>query len=278
MKKHLKINDKGRDFVVGDLHGCHSLLNMALDHVRFDPSIDRLISVGDLVDRGPDSMKCLKLLSEPWFHAVMGNHEDMMVKAIIGNPGWSTVWNKNGGTWAYSEDRAELVSLVSLATADCTDLPWLITVDLPDGKMFHVLHAELDEDHPISDEELLFNFEDFALAGVADGEVCIWGRTIFRSLYNQHLTQHSIAKWRRGAALEKVGVWCNSDTLSNIYCGHSVMRKPTAVGKLVNIDTGAFLAYQKKDGYGLTLTEPLTNRFWTTNLDGTTEVTPVIVL
>lgn len=274
MKKHLKINDKGRDFVVGDLHGCHSLLNLALDHVRFDPSIDRLISVGDLVDRGPDSMKCLKLLAEPWFHAVMGNHEDMMLQAVNGNPGWSNIWTMNGGQWAFSEDRAELVSLVR---AYC-DLNYLITVDLPDNKMFHVLHAELWADHPLSDAELLDDFDQLAFHNVSDGEICIWGRTIFRSLYNQHLTERSIAKWRRGAELEKVGVWCNSDTLSNIYCGHSIMRKPTAVGKLVNIDTGAFLAYQKKDSYGLTLTEPLTNRFWTTNLDGTTEVTPIIVL
>ena len=39
-------------FVVGDLHGCYTLLMNELDKVSFDPARDLLISVGDLVDRG----------------------------------------------------------------------------------------------------------------------------------------------------------------------------------------------------------------------------------
>lgn len=38
-----------------------------------------MLSVGDLVDRGPDSIGCLKLLEAPWFHAVMGNHEQLLL-------------------------------------------------------------------------------------------------------------------------------------------------------------------------------------------------------
>jgi serine/threonine protein phosphatase 1 len=275
LQKHLEVNEKGRDFVVGDLHGSFSLLTLALDHVRFDPARDRLISVGDLIDRGPDSMKCLELIQESWFHSVYANHEDMMVKGLEKQPSWFYVWLNNGGAWHTHEDQAQLRSLVFPAVKE---LPWIITVDLPDNKKFHVIHAELDQTHQLSDEELLFDFDDLALEPANDGEICIWGRLIFRSLYRKKLDEHAIAKWRRGAKLEKVAIWCQGDQLSNIYCGHSIMRKPTIVGKLINLDTGAYASYSNEDDAGLTITEPLTNRFWTTNLEGTQEVKPVTVL
>ena len=82
---HFDINELGRDFVVGDLHGCIDHFERLLDQIEFDAEKDRMFSVGDLVDRGPDSMACLRLLKEPWFHAVLGNHEDMMLDAVSSN-------------------------------------------------------------------------------------------------------------------------------------------------------------------------------------------------
>ena len=74
--KHYARNENGRDFVVSDIHGCYDTLMVELAQIDFDQHKDRLFSVGDLVDRGPDSLKCLKLIEEPWFHPVIGNHED----------------------------------------------------------------------------------------------------------------------------------------------------------------------------------------------------------
>jgi len=54
IKRH-PCNHQGRDFVIGDLHGCLPLLHRLLDHVRFDPAGDRVFSTGDLIDRGPFS-------------------------------------------------------------------------------------------------------------------------------------------------------------------------------------------------------------------------------
>ena len=48
-------NTVGRDFAVGDIHGCFTELQRGLEAIGFDPSTDRLFSVGDLVDRGPES-------------------------------------------------------------------------------------------------------------------------------------------------------------------------------------------------------------------------------
>ncbi|HEY8963320.1 MAG TPA: metallophosphoesterase [Alphaproteobacteria bacterium] len=68
-------NEKGRDFVVGDLHGCYSLLDEALVQVGFGQDVDRLFCTGDLVDRGPESHRAVSFLRQHWFHAVMGNHD-----------------------------------------------------------------------------------------------------------------------------------------------------------------------------------------------------------
>ena len=48
-------NARGRDFVVGDVHGHFDTLERLLEAVDFDASADRLFSVGDLVNRGPAS-------------------------------------------------------------------------------------------------------------------------------------------------------------------------------------------------------------------------------
>ena len=49
---------------------------------HFNPDTDLLIPVGDIIDRGPDSLKCLQLMQENWFYAVRGNHEQMALDAL----------------------------------------------------------------------------------------------------------------------------------------------------------------------------------------------------
>lgn len=63
--KHFTVNTAGRDFAVGDIHGHFTRLQVALDAVSFDPAVDRLFSVGDLVDRGPESEQVLEWLAKP---------------------------------------------------------------------------------------------------------------------------------------------------------------------------------------------------------------------
>lgn len=43
-------NDDGRDWAVGDIHGCFTELQQGLDGIGFDATVDRLFSVGDLVE------------------------------------------------------------------------------------------------------------------------------------------------------------------------------------------------------------------------------------
>jgi serine/threonine protein phosphatase 1 len=101
--KKFEANTVGRDFVVGDIHGCYDLLMNELQYVVFNRAVDRLFSVGDLVDRGPDSFKCLSLPFEHWFHAVRGNHEIMMLEALNNEPLMLYLWLQNGGSRVYNE-------------------------------------------------------------------------------------------------------------------------------------------------------------------------------
>jgi predicted phosphodiesterase len=64
-----------RTIVVGDIHGCYDELEDLLAEVEFGKD-DRLISVGDLITKGPKSKEVLdRFMAEPRFSAVIGNHD-----------------------------------------------------------------------------------------------------------------------------------------------------------------------------------------------------------
>ena len=75
--------DGGTDWVVGDVHGCFQTLCQALAAIEFEHGRDRLFSVGDLIDRGPNSIEALEWLESERFEAVvMGNHEAEMMRLL----------------------------------------------------------------------------------------------------------------------------------------------------------------------------------------------------
>ncbi|WCL54809.1 metallophosphoesterase [Gimibacter soli] len=130
-------NRAGRDFLVGDLHGMVQELAAAMQAAEFDKAADRIISVGDLVDRGPDSLGALRLTREPWFFAVRGNHEIMMLDAD-GDEEAAAFWYANGGRWFTGLGLAEREEALSLARA----LPTAIRLERSGGKPIGVTHAE----------------------------------------------------------------------------------------------------------------------------------------
>lgn len=76
-------------YIVGDLHGQIRILEGLLSKVAFSPDKDRLIAVGDVIDRGESTGELLQFLfsgaRNGWFTSVKGNHEEVLL-GYLKNP------------------------------------------------------------------------------------------------------------------------------------------------------------------------------------------------
>ena len=73
-----------RRIFIGDIQGCREELEELLEKVRFDPAGDELHPVGDLVNRGPDSLGTLRLLRSLGAGGVLGNHDLHLLAVAAG--------------------------------------------------------------------------------------------------------------------------------------------------------------------------------------------------
>lgn len=73
-----------KTFIIGDIHGCSEELDLLLSEVR--PAVDdRLLFLGDLVDKGPDSIGVIRRVGElcksyPGSLSLCGNHEEKALR------------------------------------------------------------------------------------------------------------------------------------------------------------------------------------------------------
>ena len=90
-------------YVTSDAHGHVRALDEALSKISLT-SDDTLYVLGDMIDRGPDPVGVIKLVrSLPNAHVLKGNHEQIMLDAIIGqDPLDAETWDINGG-WTTRE-------------------------------------------------------------------------------------------------------------------------------------------------------------------------------
>lgn len=95
------LQNKRRLIVIGDIHGMLGPLNDLLKKVRFNPETDHIVSLGDMVNKGPNSAGTVARLMELKASAVRGNHEDRVILA------WASL-NSQFGVEAYlnTEDTA----------------------------------------------------------------------------------------------------------------------------------------------------------------------------
>lgn len=207
MIKRFDRNTIGRDFAVGDIHGHFTRLQAALDAVGFDPERDRLFSVGDLVDRGPESDKALEWLAKPWFHAVRGNHEDIAIRYAKGNPVDPGNYSANGGDWFMAMDHMRQKEF----GAAFDELPYAIEVET-EGGIVGLVHANV----PTND----------------------WSELPELLLFNRYTRDRVM--WDRGR-IESM----NTQTVEGVRAvvvGHTPLERVTVLGNLHHIDTAGWHA------------------------------------
>ncbi len=213
--RHYPLNGVGTDYVVGDIHGCWSQLKDELDRVGFDASRDRLFSVGDLIDRGPESLRCLHLIREGWFHSVLGNHEKFLLDNYSDGPtGDLRLWYMNGGEWEAYEDPSKIKSLEEEILYG---VPLAITVETSYGPV-GICHAE----PPTKD------WNDVVSGNLTPAEIeaCLWSR-------------RRISRGREG----------DTSNVTLTIHGHTVVEDPKLIGNSLFIDTGSFLKELDIDNY-----------------------------
>ena len=102
-------------FAIGDLQGCYDELMDLLEAVRFDPAADRLWFTGDLVNRGPQSLACLRFVKDLGDGAVsvLGNHELHLLAIGNGQPQYLHAGDTLDEI-LEADDRAELLDWLRL--------------------------------------------------------------------------------------------------------------------------------------------------------------------
>lgn len=156
-------------YAIGDVHGRRDLLAALLAGIRSDAGARplRIVFLGDVIDRGPESRQCLdlviKTLAEfPGSRLILGNHEEFLLRSIdeTGNrEAAARHWLPNGGVAtlrSYGLDETNPVDRI--ATRLIRDFPshilalrqagWIVETDT------HVfVHAGLEPETPLPDQK-----------------------------------------------------------------------------------------------------------------------------
>lgn len=236
----IPFNPAGRDFVVGDLHGCLGQLEAQLKGIGFDPARDRLFSVGDLVDRGPDSLGVLRLLEAPWFFPVLGNHEDDLLTWLADAEDRREPMEGSELKWIgrlSNDEYAELLVYADKLRA----LPLAIRVG--EGKQgFFVCHADRSRAGTRVDLDLL---PDEAMATALRDEDqrsgMLWSRRLRKEMARNKQAGVAVESHRCFDAVEPA----IEPGVSITFVGHTVMHKPTLYRSHLFIDCGPL----DSDGY-----------------------------
>jgi serine/threonine protein phosphatase 1 len=203
-------------YAIGDVHGCAVTLDRLLERLALTPD-DRVVFIGDYVDRGPDSAGVLDRMLEleaaseagtgPACVFIRGNHDQMMLDYVDGRPDAFELWRINGGmaTLACYMERGRL----QIPEEHLDFLRRTVLVHEDEGFVF--VHAGLDPRKTVA--------ENLARP---DPRVLLWTRA--------HLDA-DLSRWERP-----------------VVCGHTPQPEPLDRPRLLDIDTGA--VYHHLAGFG----------------------------
>ncbi len=216
-------NRRGRDFVVGDIHGMFPHLRALLEEVAFDCERDRVFSVGDLIDRGPESHRALEWLDQPWFHACRGNHEQMAIDSL--DPEQLEIWMSwNGGQWWLGLERSQQARF----RRAFAQMPLALEIETDTGTV-GVVHADIPPG---------LGWDAF-VHRLRDGDQ----DAVFYALWSRE----RLGAFRSGTPV--------TGRVDRVYCGHTPVRGIVRRDNVHYIDTGAVFVRSGKLEARLTMVE-----------------------
>jgi serine/threonine protein phosphatase 1 len=191
-------NDNARLYVIGDIHGRLDLLERAVVAITRDVEAhggDALtVTLGDYIDRGPDSSGVIGCLAgNPFptpYVALRGNHEAMFETFLV-DPSVGTQWRPQGGEQTLHSYGVTVRHIVGRANALASEqlreaLPRehvsflrSLRTSFTHGRFF-LCHAgvrpgvPLDQQH---DEDLMWIREEFLLSSADFGKIVVHGHT-----------------------------------------------------------------------------------------------------
>lgn len=207
-----EMNRDGRDLIVGDIHGGFTTMGAALQGARFDWARDRLFSVGDLVDRGPEPRRALAFMRNPRIHAIRGNHEDMFLECYedgIPDENALRYWTRhNGMSWWMDIAHDERMAFIEAFRG----LPIVMEIETERG-LVGVIHGEVPHGMDWATFVQGVEARDKRITKSA-----LWGRT----------------RIEHGDNSGVVGI-------GRLFCGHTIVKSPVQLGNVYYIDSGSFV-------------------------------------
>ena len=215
----------GRDWVVGDVHGCFQTLRQALLDIGFEHGRDRLFSVGDLINRGPNSVEALEWLEEGRFEAiVMGNHEAEMVRLL--QTGEILDPPRTEQQWMRQIPRQELFRWHQALRP----LPLAVTVETAQGRVGIVHYGTWGDS---------------------------WEATL-DALEKRDIAAINTVLLGTDEGRKRVMPTCNAVSgIDRVVAGHQPVNEPVCTGNRWNIDTGAGIAAMNRLTLARIDTDPL---------------------
>lgn len=209
--------EKGRVFVCPDLHGSYDKLFAKLDSVNFDYDEDIVIGLGDLVDRGPNSLDCFNLIYKTWFYSIRGNHEQFCLDYTTANQEYLRELRdrheRNGGEWFY-----RLPKDTQQKIGEAIDNLPIVLVLNRNGKRYGFIHGDIPY--------YVRSYDDIVT-------------TLSGKNADEHASEYLWSRSRMRMNIHDPERAAHIEGFERIYLGHTVIKEPINIKNTRFLDCGA---------------------------------------
>lgn len=169
-----------RTIAIGDIHGCYNelktLIDELIDNGYYDHEMDRIVFLGDYVDRGENSREVIKYIREMQMEygenviALMGNHEEMLLSFC----------DEIDMSWIYNGYDKTIMSYIENKDDFYSDLEWIreLPMYFEDDNFIYV-HAGINPYKDMENQNIddLLWSRDFVVEEKECDKIVIFGHT-----------------------------------------------------------------------------------------------------